>query len=320
MKAAILDHLIFASALACFLGTAGAARPDAVNVALAGQSRALTAAIEHGDAGAVALLFTTDARLSVPGINDVLVGREAIQKFWQSALGGGLKSLELTPTELLGDGQLRVETGSYTAFGANRSEFGRGQYLFVWMQEGGAWKISRDYAHPIGVQPGGAQPAGMPSSAAAAGKPEPDRVGLPHDYLTRFRMLGTTLHDPNHGLTTVYANDVAASALDSSHYPNGSVILMEFAEPQKDGEDQLLRDAHGQLIRGPIAHIDVMRREAGYGESYGANRAGEWEFASYRVDGSTRTSAAQGAGCAGCHLRAGAEKDFVFRTRSWSDH
>jgi len=311
----LLEHLIFAAALACFLGTAGAARPDAVNRAVAEQSRALSDAIENGDAAAAASLFTADARLSVPGINNVLTGREAIQQFWQSALGGGLKGLELSRSDLLGDGHLRIETGGYAAFGANRSELGRGQYLFVWKQEGGAWKISHDFAHPTS-----AQPAGMQSSGAAAGKSAPDRVGLPQNYTTRFRKLGATLHDPNHGLTTVYANDVAASALDSSHYPNGSVILMEFAEPQKDGEDQLLRDARGELIPGPIAHIDVMRREAGYGASYGASRAGEWEFASYRSDGSTRTSAEQGASCAGCHLRAGAEKDFVFRTRSWSAH
>jgi hypothetical protein len=150
--------------------------------------------------------------------------------------------------------------------------------------------------------------------------PAPDRVGFPQDYRTKFRMLGGTLYDANHGLTTVYVNDVTAAALESSHYPNGSVILMEFAEPQRDGEEQLIRDARGQLVRGPIAHIDVMRREAGYGESYGANRAGEWEFASYAVDGSTRVAPAQGAGCAGCHLKAGAGKDFVYRIRSWSDH
>ena len=63
-----------------------------------------------------------------------------------------------------------------------------------------------------------------------------------------------------------------------------------------------------------------MRREAGYGEAYGANRAGEWEFASYLVDGSTRLSSAQGASCAGCHQKAGADKDFVYRIRSWADH
>jgi len=313
MKTTALFHLMFAASLACFLGTAGAARQDAAPAAIAAQVRALTSAIENGDAAATAVLFTSDAKLSVPGIPGVLEGHDAIRGFWGSALGGGLKRLTLATHDLVGQGDLRVETGSYVAFGADQRELGRGQYLFVWVKQNGTWKISRDYAHPDGAQPG---------ATATSSTDQPDRVGFPRDYPTRFRVLGRTLNDPNHGLTTVYANDLAAAAAAGEHanYPNGSVILMEFAEPQKDGEDQLLRDSRGELLRGPIAHIDVMRRESGYGAAYGANRAGEWEFASYRADGSTRVSAEQGERCAGCHAKAGAGKDYVYRLRSWADH
>lgn len=157
---------------------------------------------------------------------------------------------------------------------------------------------------------------------SAAAVPEADRVGLPRDYATQFKILSGTVYDEAHGLTTVYGNELAASGAQGEHanYPYGAVILMEFAEPQRDGEDQLLRDARGQLLPGKIAHIDVMRRGAGYGAGYGDNRAGEWEFASYASDGSVRVSAAQGERCAGCHRKAGAEKDFVYRLRSWSVH
>jgi len=51
---------------------------------------------------------------------------------------------------------------------------------------------------------------------------------------------------------------------------------------------------------------------------YGASRAGEWEFASYRPDGSTLIPPDKAEHCAACHLNAGAGKDFVFRTRSWN--
>ena len=150
-----------------------------------------------------------------------------------------------------------------------------------------------------------------------------DRVGFPRDYLRQFRNLGGTLEDPNFGLTTVYANELAASVADSegTQYPNGAVILMEFASPQRDGEDQLLRDAHGQPLKGEIAHIDVMRRGAGFGSGYGDSRAGEWEFASYRRDGSTLIPPDKAQHCAACHLKAGAAKDYVFRLRPWTaDH
>jgi len=162
----------------------------------------------------------------------------------------------------------------------------------------------------------GAAREGMPGAAAPTGA---DRVGFPARYRTQFRVMGGTVSNDAHGLTTVYANDLAAAAAgtEAHDYPYGAVILMEFAEPQRDGEDQLLRDARGQPIPGPILHIDVMRREAGFGAGYGASRAGEWEFASYRADGGTLIPSSQGAHCAACHLKAGAEKDFVFRKRSW---
>jgi hypothetical protein len=61
-----------------------------------------------------------------------------------------------------------------------------------------------------------------------------------------------------------------------------------------------------------------MRRGTGFGERYGESRAGEWEFASYRPDGGTLQSPDHTAHCASCHRNAGADKDFVFRTRPWN--
>jgi hypothetical protein len=116
------------------------------------------------------------------------------------------------------------------------------------------------------------------------------------------------------GVSTVYANALAASApgFSQARYPNGSVILMEFAEAVIDGEGQVVRDAQGAPLKGAIAHIDVMRRGSGFGEAYGENRAGEWEFASYAPDGRTLQAPDKTAHCAGCHRNAGADKDFVF--------
>jgi ketosteroid isomerase-like protein len=301
----LMSTVIFFASLAGLFGTAGmagAAREDAARSAIAAQEHALMAAIEKGDSAAVANLFTLDAKLSVS--SGVVSGRAGIAGFWQVALGGGLKRLVLTPSDFLGEGDVRVETGSYQAFGADRRELGHGQYLLAWVKEAGAWKISRDFAH---------------GDTAPNAAPVPDRAGLPRDYATQLRVMGGTAHDERQGLTTVYANELAAAVAgtESAHYPNGSVIVMEFAEPLRDGEDQLLRDAHGQPLKGSITHIDVMRRGAGFGETYGASRAGEWEFASFRSDGTTLISSANAVHCAACHLKAGANKDFVFRLRSW---
>ena len=287
---------------------AQAARPDSARSAIAAQSASLITALENGDAAEAARIFSADARLSVSGIDGVREGRQAIEKFWQGALASGIKSLTLTPRDLEGSGDLRIETGTYAAFGANHGELSRGEYLLVWKREDGAWKIHRDYGHS-----GGAVPA-MSVSAGAE-----DRVGLPRDYATALRRVSDTIYHEKFGLTTVFANDLAASINGSSqqHYPDGAVILMEFAQPQRDGEGALLRDARGEPLKGPIDHIDVMRRGAGFGAEYGEERAGEWAFASYRLDGSARIAFDQAGHCAACHRNAGADKDFVFRTRPW---
>ncbi|HEY6124708.1 MAG TPA: cytochrome P460 family protein [Steroidobacteraceae bacterium] len=287
-------------------GDAQAAQRDSARAAIEAQSASFTASLAKGDATEAAQIFTVNAMLSVPGVEGVLEGRQAIEKFWQAALAGGMKSLTLTPREVDGSGDLRIETGTYAAFGANRSELGRGEYLMVWKREEGAWKIHRDYGHASGA---------MPVANAIA----EDRVGLPRDYATAMRQVSDTVYDEKSGMTTVFANDLAASiaGFSQQHYPDGAVILMEFAQPQRDGEGELLRDARGAPIKGPIDHIDVMRRGPDFGASYGAERAGEWEFASYRSDGSVRVASANAVNCAACHRNAGADKDFVFRTRPW---
>jgi ketosteroid isomerase-like protein len=288
---------------------AQAAQHDSARAAIEAQSRSFTAALEKGDAAEAARNFTADAKLSVPGVDGVLEGRQAIEKFWQRALAGGIKSLTLTPRDLEGSGDLRIETGTYAAFGANHSELGRGEYLLVWKHEEGTWKIHRDYGHSSGA---------VPAMSAGAG----DRVGLPHDYATALRRVSDTVYNERSGLTTVFANDLAASTagLSQQHYPHGAVILMEFAQPVRDGEGELLRDARGVPLKGPIEHIDVMRRGPGLGAAYGAERAGEWEFASYRSDGSVLVASDKAGHCAACHRNAGADKDFVFRERPWLPH
>lgn len=294
---------IFFVTLACAFGTAGAARQDPARAEIAAQSRALMTAIEKGDAAAAADLFTSDARISASMPGGVIIGRDAILKFWQSATDGGVRALVLTPADFLGQGDVRVETGSYQALGADRRELGRGQYLFAWVKEGGAWKISRDFATPDA----------MP--VASMGDSD---WQLPAEYTTRLKRLGESVYDARHGVMTLYANDVVAAVADqqAARYPDGSMLLMEFAEPLHDGEDQLLRDGHAQPLRGSVKRIDMMRRgaEAQGGE---ASRAGAWQFASFKPDGTMLVAPSNAEQCAACHLKAGPEKDFVYRTRSW---
>jgi uncharacterized protein (TIGR02246 family) len=280
-----------------------AAHADGMRTAIAAQSKAFMDAMARADAGAVAQVFTADAKLMVSGVDGEIGGRDAIEAFWQSALNGGLKELRLTTVELDGEGPMRVESGTYQALGAGSSELGRGRYLLIWKKEGGAWKILRD--------------VGIANPAATVKTPAADRVGFPRDYRTALKLLSVAEKPMEPSITTAYGNDLAASITSANQlpFPYGTVIAMEFAHGVRDGEGQLLHDTAGVPLRAEIARVDVMRKERGYGEAYGESRAGEWEFASYRPDGTLLLPPEKSAACAACHQKAGSERDFVNRVR-----
>jgi hypothetical protein len=122
-------------------------------------------------------------------------------------------------------------------------------------------------------------------------------------------------------LVTIYGNSAAASVTNSVQlpYPNGSVIVMESARGLVDGEGKPVRDDKGNLRKGAVTGLHVMRRERGFGEAYGKNRAGESEYVEYKPDGTYITPPEKSATCAQCHLKAGAERDFVYQARLATD-
>jgi hypothetical protein len=133
-----------------------------------------------------------------------------------------------------------------------------------------------------------------------AAQPAGDSVGHPARYQTFEQVRSIDRQqDPTHG--TVFLNAAAASVKKAGEpYPFGSVLVMEWRKGGKDGE---------------IARLDVMRKERGYGAAYGADKNGEWEYASYSPDGKLITDAAASLACAKCHLKAGTAKDFVYAGR-----
>jgi hypothetical protein len=155
------------------------------------------------------------------------------------------------------------------------------------------------------------------SALAFADQGEADRVRFPVGYTEKLTQQGEALFKERSGVTTVYVNDLALNAVKSgaAQFPDGAIVVMEFAKPVKDAAGQPVRDAGGVLLKGEIEHVDVMTR--GQADADDPSRAGHWSFASFGADGKVLVSPAQGAKCADCHRNAGAEKDFVFRTRPW---
>jgi len=138
--------------------------------------------------------------------------------------------------------------------------------------------------------------------------PTVDRVGFPTGYAHTFTILRRRSDGKEQ--VTVYGNAPAASVtqLSALPYPNGSVLVMETM--------RLKPDANGKPVEDVVLGLHVMRREAGFGTDYGANRAGEWEFVEYRPDGTFITPPAKSASCAACHAKdAGSARDYVFKGR-----
>jgi hypothetical protein len=157
--------------------------------------------------------------------------------------------------------------------------------------------------------------AALLAHVATSAPPAADRVGFPKDYRTQFKVLGVTVRDEAPEVLTAYGNEQAASVSSRAKlpYPEGSIILMEFSYAARDSNNQILRDANGDVVKGEIEHVDVMKRGKDFGTGYGEHRSGEWEFAGYKLDGTYTTTPEASVKCAACHRRAGAENDFVYR-------
>jgi hypothetical protein len=141
------------------------------------------------------------------------------------------------------------------------------------------------------------------------------RVPFPQGYADSFTVIRAANKVREKKLGTIYANPTAAAVKDLAQLPyaHGSVIVMEWADPIRDASGAPVLDDQGLWKKGSVTRIDVMRRGKDFGTMYGEKRAGEWEFATYRPDGTLMPNV-QPVSCAACHSQA-AERDYIFRGR-----
>lgn len=88
-------------------------------------------------------LYTTDALL-MNANSDAVRGNTAIGEFWKKAYESGTKRVKLETVEVEPEGNVIIEVGRYTVYGANDAQQDMGKYIVIWKKENGKWKLHRD--------------------------------------------------------------------------------------------------------------------------------------------------------------------------------
>ena len=103
----------------------------------------LSQAVRNGDAAAAAALYTEDGKFLAPNA-DFFSGRDAIQGFFQGAIDGGIKGLNLTTLELEIQGDTAHEVGTYELVADGGVVADSGKFIVIWKRIDGTWRLHRD--------------------------------------------------------------------------------------------------------------------------------------------------------------------------------
>lgn len=109
------------------------------------------AAVRRGDPAAAATAYADDATLLAPAA-ELLRGRGAIERFWQTGIEAGVQAVELGVRELRRSGDVAFEVGEYALHVVPESGLpvvDRGRYLVVHrVGSDGRWRRAAEMFSP----------------------------------------------------------------------------------------------------------------------------------------------------------------------------
>jgi hemoglobin len=155
------------------------------------------------------------------------------------------------------------------------------------------------------------RPATAPDKAVTA-KPVPKDgdLALPADYKGWPRFLSEVQRPDAKQVRELYINSTGARARKGDAFANGTVMVMELYKAKADGES-LAKGPDGKLVKGDLAKVFVMGKDANWGQDVPDNlKNGTWVFSAYGPDG--KSLAEDFTKCRACHAPLG-QKDFVHR-------
>lgn len=157
-------------------------------------------------------------------------------------------------------------------------------------------------------------PTAPPPTATPLPAPSEDRVGFPENYATEFKLLFVFDRPDRRLVRAICGNEIAAQRQEGEPFAYGSVLLMISYSAKIGPDGQPALDENGHYIGERLVALHVQRKEPGFGEAYGEQRAGEWEFVAFNGDGSYQNAPLTTNFCAACHSGDGGDSvDHVFR-------
>ena len=108
---------------------------DSVNTKFSQQLR-------DGDSVTLASNYWPDAELLLSN-SEPIKGKDILSA-WGATIRMGIKDMTFTTTDITGDANFLIETGTYEMNDGNKILIDRGKYVVVWKQQNGEWKLYRD--------------------------------------------------------------------------------------------------------------------------------------------------------------------------------
>ena len=136
---------------------------------------------------------------------------------------------------------------------------------------------------------------------------DPERVAFPAGYQDSFVNYLDVDRMDRKRVRKMYVNSQAHEAAKAGEeLPDGTILIMEDHDAEKNADETLMTDADGRLIaEDAVTNLFVMEKRAGWDTDNG-----HWEYAWFLPDGS-RKADAKFEGCFSCHANR-AERDYNF--------
>ncbi len=116
---------------------------DSVKAQIAASNIAFAESWASGDSTKFTNCYTSDAVVYAPNM-PAMSGAASLNGFFNEGFKWGIRNIPLKTTEVFGNKDIVVETGTYELFLENNVSGDKGKYIVMWKEENGKWKMYRD--------------------------------------------------------------------------------------------------------------------------------------------------------------------------------